>query len=317
MDLIRVAPRPTTPADLPDALRGLWSAAGDDGGDVTRAVTMNFVALARDGEMLTEVAERLMRRSPARAFLLTIDDSLDEPVTAVAAVLRCSGVSKCRDVLIEEIRIRLPQSWFSHVPGLVRPLLIHDLPTHLYVADLFGIDGAGPGDWTDSRELAALRALSDHCIIDSRRFRVPGVQLAAIAELRANGPPITDLSTLRLRPWRRALAEGFERVEWRPGTAVRGIVRHGESGTAAAILLAQWLEAKLAARIQLEASGQDDEPCPESVSLRFCDCEIVVSAGAGCLMLHVTVHDRCYLPTRLPRSSSGDGDLLAAAIDLA
>ena len=62
--------------------------------------------------------------------------------------------------------------------------------------------------------------------------------LRAVQDRRRRGQHITDLSWLRLRPWRRALAEAFERVPWTPGTKASGSVRHGRMATAAAILLA-------------------------------------------------------------------------------
>lgn len=311
-ELVRVGPRPTPPADVRGALRAVWRSACDGDRDVARAVTVNFVAVAaaRDAAAVRDATDRLMRRSPARAFLLFVDEARREPEAEVGAVTRSSG--RTCDVLLEEIRIELPPAWFRHVPGLVRPLLIHDLPTCLYWT-LYGArelcDDAGGFD--------AMRRLADHCIVDSGRFSSPAAQLADLAARGGAGAPFTDLTWLRLRPWRRALAEGFERVAWREGLAVEGVVRHGRGGAAAAILLAQWLEQRLDARIALEETADEGELCPQSVAVRFDGCEIRASGGEKCLTVHVTTADRCLLPLRLPRSSGTAGDLLAAAIDIA
>lgn len=306
-ELVRVPAHTTTAANLPETLQSLWRAACDDGGAVSRALTINFVAVAPciSEISLRRTAESLISRSPARAFLLSIDDSVGEPRVEVAAVTRRQG--KLRDVLLEEIFVRLPRRWFAHVPGLVRPMLINDLPTHLYWA----------GDWSDDADFAALRLLSDHCIVDSKQFSLPAVQLARLNEQRDSSTRITDLSWLRLSPWRRALAEGFERVAWQGGREARCVVRHSKHGAAAAILLAQWLESKLGARVDLEDSAVVQDACPESVTLDFDNCQIAAQSDGKGLSVHVTTPNQCFLPFRLPCSRGQDGDLLAAAIDIA
>lgn len=305
--MVRTPPRSCQPRDLGDALGTLWRTASDNGGDVARALTINFIAVAHDHDefALRQVAERLVHRSPARALLLSIDDALRQPEVEVAAVTRCNG--KVRDVVLEEIFVRLPSSWFTHVPGLMRPLLISDLPTHLYWAC----------DWSRDGRFEELHALADHSVVDSRRFSLPAVQLAELDSVRNDAHPITDLSWLRLRPWRRALAEAFGRVVWQPGTSTNGVIRHGRAGASTAILLAQWLQARLGARIVLEASGADDGSCPEAVTLTFAGCDIEASAIDRRVVVQVTTPAQCFLPFRLPLSGGTDGDLLAAAIDIA
>ena len=306
--LARTAPRVVPVQKLPDAMRSLWRAACPEaeGGDVARALVINFVGIAAASEefALRTATDRLLRRSPCRAFLLLVDDSVRDVQAEVAVATRCSG--NLRDIVLEEIVIRLPTSWFSHLPGLLRPLLMNDLPNHLYWT----------GGWPrDPRAFDALLALCDHAIVDSRDFGLPAVELDAL-QTRRQAHRVTDLSWLRLRPWRRALAEAFQRVTWTPGTAMTGTIRHGRAATAAAILLAQWLEGRLGARIALEDSGVDQDPAPEVVVLRTAAYDLQVEARGTNLVVHVTTTDHCHLPFTVPASRGSDGNLLAAAIDL-
>ncbi|MCA8977487.1 MAG: glucose-6-phosphate dehydrogenase assembly protein OpcA [Planctomycetes bacterium] len=307
--LIHTPPRATRIDRIHDALHDLWrEVASDEGeGGVARALTINFVAVVRaeDEGALRLAADRLTQRSPARAFLVTLDNDLHAPAAEVAAVTRCSGSS--RDTVLEEVRLRLPRSWFQHVPGLIRPMLIHDLPNHLYWAD----------DWAESGGLDEVCDLCEHVIVDSRRFSLPAVQLPRLATRREQGARFTDLSWLRLRPWRRALAEAFERVTWQPDPGLRGVVRHGRDATAGAILLAEWLAARLGANIALEESGCRGAACPESVSLHGAGYDIEVTTADQFAIVKVTTAAACHLPFRLPLSKGTDGDLLAAAIDIA
>ncbi|MCR9245190.1 MAG: glucose-6-phosphate dehydrogenase assembly protein OpcA [bacterium] len=309
--LFRTSAHAANPGELQQALTATWQELGAAGNDVARAVTINFVAVGRagsDGAAATAdmqgALDHLIRRSPARAFLVTIDAAAARPAVEVRAIARDRGSS--RHVLLESIAVRLPPSWSPHVPGLVRPLLINDLPTHVYWAD----------DWHDSAAFDAMRALGDHTVVDSRRFTLPAVQLPELHRARTTGGPVTDLDWLRLRPWRRACAEGFERLHFLPGTTVQGVIRHGRGGTSTATLLAHWLESRLGAQLALE-EGETPDSALENVTLRFAEQELEVTRTGSCVLLKASTPAVCYLPLRLPGSRGNEGELLAAAIDIA
>lgn len=305
--LFRTSAHAADPWELQQALTATWQELGAAGNDVARAMTINFVAVGRAGATTADMrvaVDHLIRRSPARAFLVTIDAAATRPTVEVQAIARDRGSS--RHVLLESIAVRLPPSWSTHVPGLVRPLLINDLPTHVYWAD----------DWRDPAAFDAMRALGEHTIVDSRRFSLPAVQLPELQRARAKDGPVTDLDWLRLRPWRRACAEGFERLHFAPGTTVQGVIRHGHGGTSTATLLAHWLESRLGARLALE-EGDTPDPTLENVTLRFAEQELEVTRTGTCVLLKASTPDVCYLPLRLPGSRGSEGELLAAAIDIA
>lgn len=311
--LVRTPPLTTSLRQLPDALRSLWRAACPEtaGGDVARALTINFVGIApAAGEFqLREVTNRLLRRSPCRAFLLFVDDSVREVRAEVSAMTRCSGA--LRDIVLEEIAIRLPSNWFGHLPGLLRPLLMNDLPNHLFWS----------GGWpSDARRFDSLGQLCEHTVVDTRHFQLPAVELDHLQTRRQQNHRITDLSWLRLRPWRRALAEAFQHIAWTPSGGLSGTIRHGRSATSASILLAQWLEKRLGARLGLEEASLGDSPCPDLVVLRTPQYEVQVQAQTKAqgtqLTVHISTTDHCHLPFHVPSSRGSDGDLLAAAIDM-
>lgn len=294
---------------IPDAMRALWRAClpEQDGGDVARSLTINFVgvAAAADHEELQATVGRLQRRTPCRAFLLLIDETAAVGTADLAATTRNHG--NVRDIVLEEIVIRLPEAALAQIPGLVRPLLMNDLPNHLFWSTR----------WSRNEALFdALAGLCDHLVVDSRRFVETAADLRAVQARRARGLRVTDLAWLRLRPWRRALAEAFERVPWTKGTKVTGSVRHGRGAAAAAHLLTDWLHARLGAKLDLDPSGDATLACPDAVVLRTGGFEIELVGKAPQIRVHVTTPEHCYLPFTVPMSRGSDGDLLGAAIDL-
>ncbi len=307
--LVRTPGQPAEWKRIHEGMRKLWRLclADEQGLDVARSLTINFlgVADAADAAALREATERLQRRSPCRAFLVLLDETATPGQAELAAVTRSHGST--RDIVLEEITLRLPTSAFGQLPGLIRPLLMNDLPNHLF----WGCAWPSPEATFD-----AMASLCDHVVIDSRRFTQPAIDLKAVAARRAQGKRLTDLAWLRLRPWRRALAEGFERVRWQPGTPTTVMIRHGKQATAAAQLLGDWLRARLAAKVQFDTSGDATAPSPEGVVINTGGFEIELAAPRQQIRVHVTTPEHCYLPFSIANSRGQDADLLAAAIDM-
>jgi glucose-6-phosphate dehydrogenase assembly protein OpcA len=307
--LVRTTTRSTSPRQIRGALQSLWKACLSDmqDGNVARCLTINFVGVApaQQESALREATDRLQRHTPCRAFLLLVDDKAREISSEVTATTRVQGQK--RDIVLEEIVIRIPAGGFEQMPGLVRPLLMNDLPNHLFWSS----------DWPRiEQHFDDLAELCDHVVVDSRRFASPASGLERLDSRREGGQRLTDLSWLRLRPWRRTLAEAFERVPWQPGAATEGQIRHGAASAAPAMLLASWLRTKLGARIELDAAGDPAMAGPECVRLQTSGCEVELAAGGTQITAHVTTSGHCFLPFKVPTLRASDGDLLAAAIDL-
>ena len=284
--LTRTPPRQAEWRKIPDGMRALWKAClpEQDGGDVARSLAINFLGVTTQADQgsVREALDRLQRRTPCRAFVLLLDEDAEVGTAALAAVTRSHG--NVRDIVLEEITIRLPAAALPQIPGLVRPLLMNDLPNHLYWAT----------DWPQRPEVFdALAGLCDHAVVDSRRFRDVARDLKVVQERRARGQRLTDLTWLRLRPWRRALAEAFERVPWQPGMPTTGRVRHGKLADAAAQRLAEWLRERLAAKVELDPTGDATMPCPDSVVLSAGGFEVEVVARAPQIRVDVTTTEHC------------------------
>ncbi|MCA3007589.1 MAG: glucose-6-phosphate dehydrogenase assembly protein OpcA [Phycisphaerales bacterium] len=307
--LLRTAPVHAEWKRIPEALRSLWRACLPDqqGADVARSLAINFVAVAAAAEedALRETVDKLVRRTPCRAFLLLLDPAARPGTATLAATTRTHGA--LRDIVLEEIAVRLPASAMPQITGLVRPLLENDLPNHLYWATRLP---------ADESTLDALASMCDHLIVDSKRFGAVARELDAVQQRRRRGHRVTDLTWLRLRPWRRALAEAFDRFPWQPGAPVTGTIRHGGNGLAAAQLLANWLQARTQAKVALDPTGGPTALCPERVALAVAGCDIELTTGGPQVRVSVSTPERCDLPFHVPQSRGTDGDLVGAAVDL-
>lgn len=308
--LCRTPARTTSLVQVPDALRAIWRTCSPEttDGDVARSLAINFVgvAAAAEADELRAALDRLQRRTPCRAFLLLVDDSGAGEGAEVSATTRLSGGR--HDIVLEEIAIRLPTAGLERMPGLVRPLLVNDLPNHLFWAT------AWP---RQERQFDDLAALCDHVVVDTRRFRSPALELGHVDARRQGGTRVTDLTWLRLRPWRRALAESFERIAFDPSAATTAAIHHGADALAAAMCLGEWLERRLGAKVTLDGTGTAGGTCPDRVLLRTGDNEFDLQAPEQHILVHVTTAAHCFLPFKVPTSRGSDGDLLAAAIDIA
>src|SRR5690606_29539671 len=194
----RTAEQSTSWSKLPSALHDLWDTGmqNQGGTDVARALTMNLLCIAdaSQAEMLRNITQRLQRHTPCRAFLLLLDEQATGDVATVCATTRCSG--PIRDIVLEEIVLPVRNKDLSRVPGLLRPLIIDDLPSHL----LWSLPWPG-----NEQSLDTLSRLSQHVIVDSMQFGNPASELAIVKQRRDRGQRLTDLSWLRVQPWRRAL----------------------------------------------------------------------------------------------------------------
>lgn len=306
--LLRTPVHRVEPQRIPEALRTIWHdcrAAAEQA--VSRALTHNFIAVveaARAGELQRAIDE-LAGRRPCRAFFVVGAAAATGLEVEVTGTVRPQG--NMTVLLLERIDIRSAPGSFDHVPGIVRPLLVNDIPTHLYWSCISD-DGIG--------SLEAMAQLADHCIVDSARCADPARTIAAVEDMRCRGSCVTDLTWLRLRPWRRALAEGFERVHHDPGRAFTAVVHHGGRGAAMATLLARWLGQRLGAACRLEPTGTADDGLL-AIELRSAGDSIQARAVAqGWIAVEVETAEACFLPFTVPASRGSEADLLAAAIDL-
>lgn len=313
----RTAAQKASWTELPSALRGLWDTCmqNQGGTDVARALTLNVLAIAdaNDDAALRDITEQLQRHMPCRAFLLLLDETADAETAELLATTRCHG--PIRDIVLEQIVLRLRSQDLARVPGLLRPLILDDLPSHLFWALPW------PGN---EQAFDTLARLCQHVIVDSARFGNPARELQIVKQRQTQqrqtqGQRVTDLSWLRVQPWRRALAEAFERLDWEPNTPVTGVIRHGKKARATSMLLAGWLHERLAATISMEPESDHDSIGPNHASLLVAlasgNIEIVIDLNGDKLVTHVTTQSHCYLPFRSAALRGNDAKLISLAID--
>lgn len=298
--------------ELPTALGGLWNTCmqSQDGSDVARALTINLFAIAEaeQADALREMTEQLYRHTPCRAFLLLLDEEATGDSAELSATTRRRR--SVRDIVLEEIVLRLRSEDLPRMPGLLRPLIFDDLPGHLYWSL----------PWPANEEsFDTLAHLAQCAIVDSQGFGNPARELPILEQRQQNQQRITDLSWLRVQPWRRALAEAFERLDWQPNTRVKGCVRHGKMARATAMLLSDWLHERLQAAITLEPDGHPESIGPDHVSLEIAlksgAIEIVIEMQQDHLVTHVTTQSHCYVPFRTAALRGSTAKLLSLAID--
>lgn len=313
MSTVQAAAEAVPLTRIPEALAGLWRRCRPDDDDITlsRALTMNFVAVTRceTESCLQDAVGDLLQRHPCRAFLLTVDETCGEPTAGVAGESRRQG--RCQEIVLERVGLRGSFRHFANLAGVIRPLLVNDIPTHLYWAT-----GLPP----DREPLRLLSKMADHCVLDSAMLDDPAADLSRLQAWTEGGPPCHDLSWLRLRPWRRALAEALEHFPWRAGERTVVTLRHGPGpgAIAGSRLLANWLQQRLEADTALEEVEAPGRQSPEAVELRHGDVEVLVAHdGDARLRVEVSLADQCLLPFHVAASRASPGQLLAGAIDMA
>ena len=309
---------------LGEALTRLWrrEEQRQDAPPLSRCLTINLIAVApaeREPE-LREAIQRVLLRHPARVFRVLLERQPDTLTASAEAQVRKHGQS--RVLVLEQLNLRVGKAHLAKVPGLVRPLLVNDIPVHIFWA------GPLPEDLAPVRLLAKM---ADSAVVDSSQFADPAPDLERLGHLRP--VPVRDLTWFRLSSWRRALAEALETFDWSPKVATRITIAHGPAAAAeaASLVLRDWLLAKLGAPAQLvELAAGDDggggsaasvaeppalEPARIEVEHGAVHVQVTHLRTEPCLRVDVTLRDHCLLPFHRPASRGTPGDLLAAAVD--
>ncbi len=298
--------------ELPVALAELWSQVeASDDVPICRALTLNLIAVtdAEHEDQLREAVDRLLVRHPCRAFIVIVEGDDRHGVRAeLGASVRCTNRS--RQTELEQITLRAPRSGFAVIPSLIRPLVVNDIPVHLFWATALP-DSA----W----DLTTMARIADQTIVHSCRFADPVGDLQRVQEMPEVA--VKDLAQFQLRPWRRALASAFECFEWNPKVATTVSLSHGPAcgARAASYLLSRWLFERLHADTELSSidTGASPDAEPARLELQHGDVHIAVEHLIDDCKLRttVTLADRCLMPFVTPASRGRVGDLLAAAID--
>jgi glucose-6-phosphate dehydrogenase assembly protein OpcA len=209
---------------------------------MTRACMSNLIVYCDTREQLGQLPREfsdIAKRHPARVIILVgtgegLDTELDTQISA-----EITKTSEGEQISSEQIRICASEAGQPRLPSAARSLLIGDLPTSLW--------------WTSTRPPSSsgdffleLEKMADSVVYDSRGWPDPRGGVISTAAW-ALGPKrqklVADLAWLRLRHWRRLVAETFA-PHILPG-AMEGIdeieIDHGPHALPMAWLFVGWL----------------------------------------------------------------------------
>lgn len=203
-----------------------------------RTSVLNLVVYATDEASLARASDavaRLAGRHPSRTIYILPGASASGEVEAELRAHCLNRIEGLARICVEEIRIRTAPLRAGHLPELVSPLLIADLPTFAWHPHL----EAGSGD-----VLAGLAELADHVVVDSSAAEDP---LATLRGLAPFARQVTDFSWLRLLPWCELTAQFFDSESSRRYldqlTTVQ--IEYAAPSSAAAVLYGGWLADRL------------------------------------------------------------------------
>jgi glucose-6-phosphate dehydrogenase assembly protein OpcA len=246
--------------DAPTAPAGSGAVVTEKGLPHARASVLNLIVTVVDSAAADRVVQTLLGlgvRHPSRALVLVPERE------AGAAPLDARISTHCHDaigggdrVCYEEVVLAVRGDAAAHLAGIVTPLLIHDLPTHVW----------WPGDPPFSDPVfEQLVELSDRVIVDSADFGDLLGGLRRLANLRRHSG-VGDLAWERLSWWQELTAQFFDAPRFRRylpnlsrlriqyAVPANGSTRHEEAdevspGVAApmaqALLYAGWISTRL------------------------------------------------------------------------
>ena len=212
--------RGTSVQSIAGHLASLWdsSPSRDDGGDplVTekglphgRASVLNLIVTVVDepaADRVVRTMEGLGVRHPSRAIVLVPEHgAAGKPIDGRVST-HCNAIPGGADqICYEEVVLTVRGEASEHLSGIVAPLLIHDLPTHIW----------WPGDppWHDPI-FDQLVDMGDRVIVDSSDFGDLLVGLRRTANLRRRSG-VGDLSWERLAWWQELTAQFFDSRRFR------------------------------------------------------------------------------------------------------
>jgi glucose-6-phosphate dehydrogenase assembly protein OpcA len=174
-----------------------------------RASVLNLIVMVPDELAAARVVESMSGlglRHPSRAIVLAADPSADGPPLSAGITAHCHvGVDARAPVCYEVVALTVRGEAAEHLASVVAPLLIHDLPTHVW----------WPGDppFADP-PFDQLVEMSDRVVVDSDEFGDLLLGMRRLTTLRRRSG-VGDLGWRRLGWWQELTAEFFDAPRFR------------------------------------------------------------------------------------------------------
>ena len=309
-------------ADVERELSRLWHETVERSGGADTPVRCSVLNLVvhtssdADAEQLYETVGRLSSRHPLRAIILSSEPHHTEASLNTTMNVRCADdpASGSR-VCCEQVLVEANGEPARRIPGVVRPLLLPDLPVYLWWM------GEPPYDAAVFKDLMRpARKL----ILDTGSFIPQPSTLRRALEISRgeNGVcAVTDLSWIRLWRWIETVAQLFDDPALLPH--LRGIrrvrVEYAASGEVAspaqAALLAGWLYSRLGQKpAPTELVPVPDAAAPGGTVLSF---EMETSHDAETARFSVRVDEEGASASAVARVLVGDETLRERAASVA
>ncbi len=230
-----------------DVERALSSLRRHEQRAAVRASVLTLVAVTHsqaEADLVRGTIHDLGIRHPSRTLVVVLEKGDPGRVegTGVDASLWVHALEQDgRAVCFEEVRLLVRGPARFHLDSIVGPFALPDVPLVVWLPASL----PAPGD--------PLLDVADRLVVDSRAADEVGGDVLARAATLARRLPVTDLSWIRLAPWRSLLAGLFEGSVNRP--FLDGVDRVEVSGNAGPRqLLGGWLLSRLnlnPARVEL------------------------------------------------------------------
>ena len=254
-------------------LKELWeqmtdvSSAEEDQQAVMRACVANLVVYGSAGERageLSPIIAEVTNEHPSRVIVLLPEPDSSQPSLDAMVTAQCHPSDGGRkQICCEQIVIQAAGEEVRHLPNLVRPLLIPDLPVFLW--------WRGLPDFQNELFTEFIQG-SDRVILDSTGLADPeeGLRtLAALMDETAQTTAFSDLSWCRLTPWRVLVAGFFDVPKWRPYLARLDRVQIESAGGHSAkgsipvhgLMLVAWLASRLNWKATTKPQWIDERNC--------------------------------------------------------
>lgn len=319
------AGQPVEVNQIEEALRAAWReeaarAPEASGSLAARTNVLNLIVHAATRPELEQVARAITHlgvRHPSRAILLLAETGEAESSLRAFVNTNVQTMGE-RRLVFEQVTLMAGGEAARHLPGVVDPLLVAELPDFLW--------WLGQPPFSDP-SFTRMIDIVDRLIVDSVAFHDMSVGLRELAEMTIvpHSPAVSDFAWARLRPWRELIAQFFDPPEYaaRLATIEEAIVvyeptgKRRSSGFSEGLLALGWACSRLgwmidrrptreglgAFRWELSAGGraiaatlrpehQDDE----IVGLRMIT---LIAGGASPGTFEVYREDGAHLTTRI------------------
>ena len=174
-----------------------------------RASVLNLIVMVPDEIEAARVVETMIGlgvRHPSRAIVLVADPKVEGPSLSAGITAHCHRAADATEpICYEVIVLTVRGEAAEHLAGVVAPLLIHDLPTHVW----------WPGDPPFADPVFdQLVEMSDRVVVDSDEFGDLLRGLRRLTTLRRRSG-VGDLAWRRLGWWQELTAEFFDAPRFR------------------------------------------------------------------------------------------------------